>query len=144
MIMFALLDIDGCCIDSSFRTEHINKDFQKYLDLHHTDFSIPQGVIVYSLLMDLNDLKCVFITSRGEEQRATTEKLLGSIFPGKSYELWMRATGDLRDDVIVKQELLEKHDIKAEQVFIAFDDRPVIINMYRSRGIVAYQTAVGY
>lgn len=142
--MIALFDIDGCCVDSSFRAEHIELDFERYLALHATDKPILQGVMIYSLLMDVPDMEPVFITTRGEEQRTNTEALLESIFPDREFKLLMRPEGDRRKDVEIKQELLEKNGIHPEDVFIAFDDRPVIVEMYRSLGIVAYQTAEGY
>lgn len=140
----ALLDIDGCCVDSTFRNEHVDVDFARYLALHTTDKPILQGVLIYSMLMEIPDMRCIFITSRGEEQRETTEALLATMFDGHEYEVLMRAEGDRRKDAIVKREIIEKAGIEAEDVFIAFDDRPVIVDMYREMGIVAYQTAVGY
>lgn len=138
-------DIDGCCVNCEERAQHIEVDYQKYLELHHTDKPIEQGVLVYTLLMELNDVQHVFVTARGEDQRATTEALLKTLFPGKTYKLLMRHVDHHgRPDVEVKLEMLEAAGIRHEDIFMAFDDRDCNIDMYRSLGIVAYQTAVGY
>jgi hypothetical protein len=139
-----IYDIDGCCVDSSYRNEHVYVDFEKYLELHHTDKPILPGVLVYNLLMEITDFRHVFITGRGEEQREITEALLETLFSGKTYELLMRPTDDTRKDVEIKRELMDKNGIDPKEVFLAFDDRPVLVNMYRELGIVSYQTAVGY
>ena len=142
--MKVLFDIDGFIIDSSFRNEHVEVDFERYLALHTTDKPILQGVMTASLYMGIATIEPIFITTRGEVQRENTQALLESIFDHSNFELWMRKAGDDRKDVEVKRDLLAEHDVQPEDVFIAFDDRPVIIDLYRSMGIVAYQVAEGY
>jgi len=139
-----IYDIDGCCIDSTFRHEHVQVDFKRYLELHPTDKPIMQGVLVYTLLLELQDFRHVFITGRGEEERESTTAILERLFHGKTFELLMRPADDRRPDVEIKGELMQQNGIWPKDVFLAFDDRPVMVEFYRSLGIVAYQTAEGY
>lgn len=47
--------------------------------------------------------------------------------------LFMRNSGDKRDDIIVKKEILDR--LPKNQIFCAFDDRPSVIRMWRANGI---------
>jgi len=156
---YIIYDIDGCCVNCEERAQHIETDYEKYLALHHTDKPIPQGVLVYSLLLEMSSapvmghngqvevmpLEHVFVTARGEDQRANTERLLKVLFPDATFRLLMRHVDHRgRPDTEVKLEMIVDANIRPDDIFMAFDDRACNVEMYRSLGIVAYQTAVGY
>jgi predicted kinase len=67
--------------------------------------------------------KILFVSGREEKDRAPTERFYQKHFPHVQYELYMRPTGDMRKDVIIKEEIFNNH-IKPKY-FIAgwFDDR---------------------
>lgn len=142
--VIALLDIDGCIVDPTERLALYESDFRRYVNSMHLDTPIPQGIKVYSALMASPDIRGTFITSRGESQRRQTQAQLQSLFGHTNFDLWMRRNGDTRDCPDVKFDLLMDSGHTPRDVFIAFDDRQSVIEMYRGLGIVAYQTAVGW
>jgi len=67
--------------------------------------------------------KILFVSGREDKDRAPTERFYQQHFPEVKYELHMRKTGDMRKDVIIKEEIFNEH-IKGKY-FVAgwFDDR---------------------
>lgn len=53
----------------------------------------------------------------------------------------MRAAGDYRQDAIVKAEILEQILADGYEPFLVVDDRPQVVDMWRSYGIVTLQCA---
>lgn len=67
--------------------------------------------------------KILFVSGREDKDRAPTERFYQEHFPEVQYELYMRPTGDMRKDVIIKEEIFN-NQIKGKY-FVAgwFDDR---------------------
>lgn len=67
--------------------------------------------------------KILFVSGREDKDRAPTERFYRQYFPEIDYELFMRPTGDMRKDVLIKEEIFNNH-IK-NKYFVAgwFDDR---------------------
>ena len=59
--------------------------------------------------------------------------------------IYMRMTGDHREDFVVKEELLNMiiGDYCTEEIGGAFEDRQQVVDMYRKRGFRAFQVAKG-
>lgn len=55
--------------------------------------------------------------------------------------IFMRASGDFRDDTIIKKEILDK--IPRQQIKFAIDDRPKVVRMWRENGIKCYDVGLG-
>lgn len=58
-------------------------------------------------------------------------------------ELYMRATGDTRNDAIVKRELFEKNVAGKFNIEVVIDDRKRVVEMWRSLGLQCWQVAEG-
>lgn len=138
-LKLVLMDIDGVIVDSSYRQPHFDTDFDRYLELHHTDQPITAGVFLTKMFLKQPDIRVVFITSRTDLQRDTTLLLLKKLFGPSAYELWMRTEGDTAPCAEVKLKLLLENKVHPNDVLIAFDDLPSNIAMYREIGIVVYQ-----
>lgn len=143
-----IADIDGCCIDNTERLAHYNeKAMDTYESLHHLDTPIQQGVEVYKAFLDNPAFRVAFITGRQERQRVVTYLQLSSLFGSHlltGVPLIMRPNHIFSKDVpcsVLKPQLLLDHGYTFEEVFLAFDDHTDIVNAWRERGIVAYQTA---
>lgn len=54
-------------------------------------------------------------------------------------ELYMRAAGDMRSDVIVKRELFDEHIRNVYHVWAVIDDRPKVCRMWRELGLKVFQ-----
>lgn len=68
--------------------------------------------------------KIIFVSGRQEKDRAPTERFYQKHFPDiKEYLLYMRATNDMRSDVIIKEEIFNNHIKNNYYVAAWFDDR---------------------
>lgn len=141
--MYAIIDIDGCVIDSSDRLQHlVNGDYKEYLENHHTDKPINQGVwLVHALHM--SGCKIVFNTSRDEATRELTQRQLEDFLPGlkSDFKLLMHShvSANPRDHAKEKVWALAEAGINPLDIFLAVDDKTSICEAYRERGIVSWQ-----
>ena len=140
-----VMDIDRCLLDPSARIQHyLAGNLDLYESLWETDTLIPQGLAVYSAFVFNPIYRCVFVTSRREWARESTELQLHRTFNTKTWSLLMRPNGctkEDKDDAELKPWLLETHGFPLHEIFLAFDDRQAVVNTYRELGIVCYQTA---
>ena len=87
-----------------------------------------------------------FITGRTDRCRAQTEawltEHLGAI-DTTSERLLMRAAGDKREDLVVKDELFERYIAGQFDVHGAFEDRGSVAKMWRDKGIRVFQVGDG-
>jgi hypothetical protein len=140
---YAVIDIDGCVIDSGDRLHHlVNGNYQAYLDNHHTDKPINQGVwLVHALHM--SGCKIVFNTSREEISREVTQGQLENFLPGlrRDFTLLMHKhkPGAPRDHAREKIWALAEAGIDPLDIFVAVDDKTSICDAYRNCGVVSWQ-----
>lgn len=146
-----IFDIDGTLADASHRIHHIKKkpkDWDAFFGAQIDDK--PHRHIVDMLLA----IKCmgknpvIFVSGRPANYREVTEKWLtkhGIFNPFIDGKLWlfMRPTGDRRDDDIVKRELLGRIRMEGFEPIMAFDDRDRVVKMWRAMGIPCLQVAEG-
>lgn len=59
------------------------------------------------------------------------------------YQLFMRATGDMRKDNIIKRELFDAHVRGKFNVLFVLDDRDQVVNGWRTMGLSCFQVAPG-
>ncbi|GAA5198661.1 hypothetical protein GCM10025773_12140 [Microbacterium jejuense] len=82
------------------------------------------------------------LSGRSEDHRAVTEKWLTDhdiTFDA----LFMRPSGDTRNDAIVKSELVDQHISGVYNVIAHFDDRNRVVNALRAKGLKVVQVAPG-
>ena len=94
-------------------------------------------------LLDLTYPSCpvVIVTGRPELYRAKTIQWLKD--NDVRYEaLYMRQNSDRRPDTIVKQEILDNYLDKC-LVETVIDDRPSVIDMWRSNGLIVIDVGDG-
>lgn len=91
---------------------------------------------------DVSDL--VFLSGRSEDCRDETARWINRAFPMRQnlFELYMRASGDHRDDAIVKYELFDKN-LRDRNIWLVLDDRDRVVNMWRELGLRCLQVAPG-
>lgn len=85
----------------------------------------------------------LFVSGRAEAGRAATSQWIYdntafTVGGGRS-SLFMRADGDFRPDHVIKREIYDQHIRDVFDVFVALDDRPEMIELWRSLGIPAWQ-----
>jgi predicted kinase len=68
-----------------------------------------------------------------------------SMYHVNYHHLFMRESGDFRQDTIVKQEILDKilKWVPKDQILFTVDDRPSIVEMWKKNGIRCYDVGKG-
>ena len=85
----------------------------------------------------------IYCTGREDKYRTATAEWLESngMRPGS---LFMRLTGDKRNDAIVKREIFDKHIAPYFDIQFVLDDRDRVVNMWRNElGLTVLQVAEG-
>lgn len=88
----------------------------------------------------------LFTSGRSEEYREETQRWLdthGFFHPCSNLHLFMRATGDNRQDAIVKREIYEREILGHYNVKFVLDDREQVVRLWRSLGLTCLQVAEG-
>ena len=83
--------------------------------------------------------KILFVSGREEKDRAPTERFYQKHFPEVEYELYMRPTGSMEKDVIIKGRIYNEN-IKG-RYFVAgwFDDRLQIVQWLFKEGFPVFR-----
>jgi predicted kinase len=109
-------------------------------DASTCDQDFPQSHAIECMKLYFNaGYKILFVSGREEKDRAPTERFYKKYFPEVEYELFMRPSGDLRKDVIIKEEIFNAH-IK-DKYFLAgwFDDRAQIVKWLYNTGFPVFR-----
>jgi len=118
----------------------IQSDWDKFFDNLRDDQPIKTVVRLLDTLK--HDHAIVICSGRPESHRPETVEWLAR--QSISYEaLYLRNTGDSRDDVIVKRELLQKMRNDGYHPWVAVEDRNTVVQMWRDEGITCLQCADG-
>jgi predicted kinase len=87
--------------------------------------------------------KILFVSGREDKYREQTEKFLKKHFPDLTYSLYMRKTGDMRKDTIIKKEIYVDNIWLSYYVRFVLDDRDQVVFGWRSIGLTCFQVADG-
>jgi hypothetical protein len=113
------------------------------MELSVNDDPIRQTQYIFNALAVLPDNRAIIMTARAEEERAITETWLNKN-EFERHVLIMRPNGDYRPDWEVKNDLLDKIEAEYGAIFMAFEDRPgVIQNVYHKRKIFVLDVGNG-
>lgn len=86
----------------------------------------------------------IFMSGREDSCREKTIKWLEeTVQISRSYDLYMRKTGDNRKDCKIKKELFDEHIKDKYYVDFILDDRDQIVEMWRDMGLTCLQVAEG-
>ena len=84
----------------------------------------------------------IYLSGREEKFRSQTEEFLRKNDCPKA-PLYMRTTGDSRNDTIVKRELFNAHILGKFRVEFALDDRDRVVKLWRDMGLTCFQVNYG-
>lgn len=145
--MIYLIDIDGTISDLTHRLHFIQNspaDWDGFYKAAGADQPIWPVISVVRALHEAGGHKIIMSSGRSEDIRELTAMWLRK-YRVPFDALYMRKSGDHREDNVVKSELLDK--ILADNPTLtmggAFEDRQQVVNMYRARGIKVFQVAEG-
>jgi len=130
-------DIDGTIADINHRLHYVQgetKDWKGFFSEMKED-DLREDV--YATLKEQEALgkKIIFVTARPEDYKEVTEAWLRWNVPLTSpFMMFMRRSGDSRDDTIVKEQIYNTY-LKDMNVTLVIDDRPKVIRMWESLGL---------
>lgn len=130
-----IVDIDGTLAHMTDRGPY---DTSRY----HTDELDETIARIVRAWDRYNECHVILLSGRSEDFRKVTgEWVAGS---GVFYDrLYMRPSGDLRNDAIIKDELFEKYIAGRFNVDFVLDDRQRVVEMWRAKGLKCLQVAPG-
>jgi len=111
-------------------------------DVSRCDTDLP-NLPVLETVHKWHDSKTIIIMSgRTDDGKAKTEAWLHK-YGVKYKHIYMRATGDMRKDSIIKQELYQTHVQDKYNISLILDDRQQVVDMWRGLGLTVFQVAEG-
>lgn len=142
---YVIFDLDNCLSDDRERMKLIDWDAPnptlKYHEYHQCcGEDKPGNLAVYRHWINDKGFSPIFMTARPETVRRQTERWMAEnvLNVGEAPLLLMRSELDHSKSVDVKRKQLQELaslSIACEDIVIAFDDRPDIIEMYAVHGI---------
>lgn len=131
-----LCDIDGTLAKIVDRSPYANGDE------YHKDVPRESTRFLLQIIYHTTDLKTILLSARDEKFRPETEAWLET--HGIDFdELIMRKEGDVRNDALIKEELLEEKILPRFNVLLVFDDRDRVVQMWRDKGLDCFQVDYG-
>lgn len=104
------------------------------------DINEPVKAVVDAMI--LNGVKAIFVSGREDKYMEPTLKFLDRAgYSG--WHLFMRRSGDYRKDSIVKGEILDTYIRNEYNILFALDDRPQVIQFWRSIGLFVFDCGSG-
>ena len=129
-----IVDIDGTVAN---RTNRDPYDYSKVLD----DAPKPDVIEVVSSLWKAGH-KIIFVTARDDSCYDDTFEWLRLHCP-PFMKLYMRKTGDNRNDGVIKREIYDELIKPNFDVVCVLDDRQRVVDMWRSIGLTCLQVDYG-
>lgn len=148
-----IFDIDGTLANCDHRLHHLDaevKDWESFFAAQCDDAPI-EAIVWLNMMMDYcatdmhwedgpNAFQILIVTARPEQYRDVTQVWL-SQHSIACKTLYMRKDGDYRPDNVVKAEILEQILADGYDPQLVIDDRPQVVEMWRSFGITTLQCA---
>lgn len=129
-----IVDIDGTL------AIHVRRSPYNY-DMLHTDAPNPAVITVVDALRHTG-VNVIVASGRPDAYRAQTEVWLDTHVRDWD-ELYMRQSGDTRNDAVVKLEIFEAHIRNRFNVVGVFDDRDRVVRVWRALGLATFQVNDG-
>ena len=85
----------------------------------------------------------IFVSGREDKYKEPTERFLKKHLPDLNYLLYMRKTGDMRNDAIIKREIYVDNIWCNYFVKFILDDRERVVRGWREMGLTCFQVAEG-
>jgi phosphoglycolate phosphatase-like HAD superfamily hydrolase len=142
-----IFDLDGTIADASHRLCYIHQtppDWAAFFSKVGYDEPIWPVISIARALHESGGHKIIMSTGRPEDTRVVSSNWLRK-YRVPYTSLYMRTTGDHREDNVVKSELLDRilADNPTLTIGGVFEDRQQVVDMYRERGIKVFQVAKG-
>jgi len=144
-----IFDMDGTMADQTVRRQYIEGEHKDY-ELYYSYVNILGDTPIQTIIDWCNacyEAGLIVLVVSGRPADRASDATVDWLYMCRVnyHRLFMRPSGDFRDDDIIKQEILDKilKWIPKEQILFAVDDRPRIIRMWKKNGIKCYDVGKG-
>ena len=136
-----IFDVDGTLSDVEHRKHHLPNWDKFFAEMHNDPVIEPVGWLFKHLCLGANqrDYAVLVVTARPADYEDTTRFWIESKLSTGYDRVYMRQANDFRKDSIVKAEILQKIMDDGYEPFLVVDDRPEVVEMWRSFGITTLQ-----
>ncbi|MBR8829004.1 MAG: AAA family ATPase [Gomphosphaeria aponina SAG 52.96 = DSM 107014] len=128
-----IVDMDG--------TLAIFHDRSPY-DVSKCEQDLPNQPVLDTVHKWQESTKIIIVSGRTDDGKTLTENWLAK-YGVKYSALYMRKTGDMRKDSIIKEEIYHKYIEGKYNIRFILDDRNQVVEMWRSLGLTVFQVAEG-
>jgi hypothetical protein len=130
-----IVDIDGTM------ALKCDRNIYDYTKIEGDFVNTPVKKVVDALMLD-HIMAVIFCSGRDDNCKKETKKWLDDNDILYDF-LYMRKTGDKRQDAIVKQEIYDANIKGKYNILAVFDDRNQVVDMWRANGLPVFQVADG-
>lgn len=143
---YAIIDLDNCIADDSWRIRHINWQKSNPMERYH-DYHSLSGFdeLCNRDIVDQIGVSNIIFTARPTMYRAITEEWLRR--NGVQYKyIIMRNNNDHQHSAALKRQMFYwlpgLYDVAWTDIVAAYDDRPDVVEMFRAHKIDAHVRSI--
>lgn len=111
-------------------------------DVSRCDLDLPNHPVLETVQKWQDSKTIIIMSGRTDDGKEKTEAWLHK-YGVKYQHIYMRKTGDMRKDSIIKQELYENFVKDKYNISFILDDRNQVVDMWRGLGLTVFQVAEG-
>jgi hypothetical protein len=137
-----IVDLDGTFSNVEHRRHFVAKPNPNWKSFYEALSEDGANEWCLELLKRFNKDEILFVTGRPEEYRDRTRAWLMD-YGYAQCPLFMRKTGDYRQDSIIKTEIYKEHIEHNYHILFCLDDRTQVVKAWRALGLVCLQCDEG-
>jgi hypothetical protein len=132
-----IFDCDGTLVNVESIIGHLTGQYRNFHRFHRESVNCPPNDHVVQAAVEAYEagLTLLIVTARVKRYWPETQFWLRHNLPVPYEKIYMRADGDFRPDGVVKLEILDMIKQDGYNVIHAWDDNPVVIDVWRRQGI---------
>lgn len=111
-------------------------------DVSKCDLDLPNYPVLQTVHQWQDRRTIIIMSGRTDDGKSKTEAWLNK-YGVKYQHLYLRASGDMRKDAVIKQELFQRYVQGKYNITFILDDRQQVVDMWRSLGLTVFQVAEG-
>jgi len=143
-----VFDIDGVLLEPKHRIHHwVAGEYEDYFSKALTDEPIEQGTTICRMFLR-SSFQVLFVTGRGDHKTHrwdTMTMLRNYVDPFIHWNQllmreWLGAGVPGNPDTVEKPLMIERAGYSLDHIFLVFEDKKSIIDMWRARGVTCYET----
>lgn len=124
-------DLDGTCALFAGKRSPYDATNCDLID----DINLPVAETIKRYYWNDERHKIIFCSGREDKYEPETRRFIEKHFPKMEYQLFMRKTGDMRKDSIIKEEIYRNHIEGKYYVKLVLDDRLSVCRLWYGLGL---------